>query len=297
MISAIEHYRPQIPPVQWAGIRKFVVKAALETGAPNEKWATDLLGFLARFVLWATQTAGLPLDRDIIFLPSTIDRYVLTGMTLGPRSRQLAETRLRNVAQALMSPLGVRRFNVPTNDARPYLAADLPALFSWAATQRSPRTRQDAHAVLGFAGGAGLRGTELAQVRGRDVIRTDDGHTVAIRGDFPRVVAVRQGWNRAVERAMLGVDDDSFVAIPHGAPANRAAMLANFGRRAGGHAPRVARLRVTWVMTFLNVLPLGSLLKAAGYKTPASLKRYTDLAATMDEADLLELLRRPGGDS
>jgi hypothetical protein len=291
--AVIEKYRPLMAPAYWAPIRDFVVQVALDSNAPNEKWALDLLGFVSKFVLWATQSAGLPLERDAIFRVPVVDRFATENVRGSAKTRQLAEARLRRVCDLLGADPTPRRHMVATNDARPYLDSDIPALFSWAARQRAPRTRQDAFALLGFCGGAGLRGRELAEVRGRDVEVTDDRILVHIHGDAPRTIAVRRGWEDAVRRSLDGTESDAHVAVPHVNPKWRLQALSNFGRRAEGHAPRAARLRVTWVMHYLDVLPLGSLLKAAGYKTPASLRRYVDLAKSMDEPRLFALLEDP----
>jgi integrase len=277
--------------VRWADVREFAVGCALATGAPNPKWAIDLLAVLSRYLIWARFTAAVPLDRQAIFKAHLIDRFVLTRMDRSLKHRQHCEKMLRYVAEAVGEPIAPRVLNVKITDARPYLKDEIPHLASWAQHQINPRTRQDAYSLLGFCGGAGLRGRELAALRRSEVEVTDHAIFVTVGGPTPRRIAVRPKWEGYVRRAIEGVEPDSYVVLPHAKADTRLHRLANFGRRAQGEAPRAARLRVTWVVHYLDILPLGSLLKAAGYTSPASLRRYVGIARSLEDDELFTLLR------
>jgi hypothetical protein len=291
VLAVIRDYQPRMPPAYWAPIRSFVIDAVISSGAPNPKWALDTMSFIARFVSWANQTAAVPLTNRAMFQPAVIDRFVLAHQNGSQRTRQLAEARLRLIAATLGSDDRPRRVPVAHNDVRPYDTSELPALFSWARQQSKPLSRRSALAMLGFCGGAGLRGRELADVRGGDTEDTDDGLLVTIRGTHPRIIAVRAGWESTVRRAINGVDADEYVALPHVMEKNRLRTLANFGRRTEGTPPRAARLRTTWVVHHLDVLAFGDLVKAGGFSTAASLERYVVLARISEPTELYRLLR------
>jgi integrase len=294
--ETILKYRPMRTPAGWGIVRDFVVDCALAVEPPNVKWAQDLLGALSGFVIWAHFTAHVPLDRDKAFDPRIINRYVNQRTTWSLKHRQLREALLHRAAEALGRNEAPRTLNMVITDARPYLRSDIPELVAWAQQQSNERTRKDAYALIGFCGGAGLRGRELAALRYSDVEVTDQGIFITVDGDYPRRIAVRPEWERYIHLSLtVDAEPDSFVAVPHAKTELRERMLANFGRRAQGHAPRAARLRVTWVVHYLDILPLGALLKAAGYKTPASLRRYVDLAATPEDDSLFALLRGERG--
>ncbi|WP_150307213.1 site-specific integrase [Planctomonas psychrotolerans] len=284
-------YAPHLPEAHWAPIRDFVTGCVRDAVPPNVKWAQDALGFTARYVHWATTVAAIPLDRLDMFHPTVIHRFALTYTSV--KSRQIAEARLHRIREALGEDAEARRVRVKVTDARPYNSTDLPGLFSWVATQRTPSTRRDGCALLGFCGGAGLRAVELVELRASDVITTDDGYLVQVSGKYPRQIPVRRGWEKPVEEALEGLDPDRLIAVPHIKAEGRLKALASFGRRAEGNAPRAARLRVTWITELVNVLPLGSLVHAAGYNSPASLVRYMGHADQVPLEEMYEALRGP----
>lgn len=292
MHEAMERYRPQMPPASWNTIRDFVLQCAFDVQSPNEKWAIDLLGVLSNFARWAVETACLPLDRGELFHPSLIERFVRVRYE-SDKHRQLAESKLCRVGEALGEEVTPRRLSITVTDAEPYRSEDLPRLFSWALTQRSATTRRDAWALIGFGGGAGLRGVELAELRGRDITSVDGGFLVDVPGKYPRTIPVRRGWERPVELALDSVQPDEFVILRHVKESLRLRYISNFGRRLKNQSPRIARLRVTWIVELIDVLPLGSLVHVAGFDSAASLVRYLGHANILPTDQLQEVLRGP----
>ena len=289
-------YKPHMSPARWTPIRQFVLLCALTMGAPNTKWMLDSLAMLARYVDWATRVSANPMD-PTIFHPSVIARYVLARKWTSLKHQQLTEARLHRTAQALGHEVSLRRVNMVVTDAQPYTLAERILTNTWAGQQAIARTRQDAYAVIGFAGGAGTRAKELVDIRRRDVEVSENGIVVNIEGDFPRRIAVLPEYEAAVVRAIDNLEPDEWVVLPHYKPELRNQGVSNFGRpSAGAHRPSAAKFRVTWVMHYIDVLPFKTLMHAAGYKTPGSLKRFYDLAQSVDSDQLVELLRE-GGES
>lgn len=290
--QAILGYQPRMTYAHWAPIRPFVVQCALDSQPPTTKWAKMMLRTLSRYVRWATHVASVPLDRDELFHPTLIERFCQTQFpNYRPASIHKMESVLHRIAETLGADEVPQRVKVKPRAIRPYTLAEVRNLFSWANERPDATTRRDTWAVLGLCGGAGTRTSELLDIRARDITVTATATLVAIPGAHPRVVAVRAGWESAVARALEGLSPDDFILYSHVAPAQRARNLAHFARSSGGRAPNPSRLRVSWVTAACDVLPVASLMHAAGFSTGSSLNPYMPHGTVIAADDLNVLLR------
>jgi integrase len=268
-------------PAYWTPIANFVIQCALDTQPPTTVWAKMMLRTLSRYVHWATHVALVPLDRD--------------GMFHRPASVHKMESLLHRVGEALGDDETTRRVKVAPRETSPYPNAAVPALFSWANSRHTTQARCDSWAVLGFCGGVGARTNELLQLRVRDVTATEIGLLVAIPGEHARVIAVRDGWENAVRRAIAGKEPEEYVLYAHLPQNSRTRALTHFARSSGGRCPSPTKLRTTWIAAIVNVLPLGSALYAAGFTTPSSLRPYLPHTSVPKPSDLHPLLRGIAG--
>ncbi|MEU9603389.1 hypothetical protein [Streptomyces sp. NPDC048057] len=77
--TAIALYAPKkIPPTIWTAIAPFV-RGCVTAAQPESPWAAiQRMSTVARFCAWAREE-HLPLEREVLFTPDTIERYVLVG--------------------------------------------------------------------------------------------------------------------------------------------------------------------------------------------------------------------------
>ena len=289
--EAILRYHPRrIAPTKWLPVRDFTLACILDAKPHDMLYTRILLTFASRYVVWAFHDAGAELRRDDLFYPSMIYRFARTYPSA--KTQQLAETRLLNLAEALGYEPSPHRLNKQSREIRPFSHAELPAFESWAASRSTDRARRDSYGLLALAGGAGLGATEIAAVRGRDLTRTPAGWVVRVTGKAPRSIPIRVGWDSYADIAFEGLGDDDYAVIPHRKESSREIALMHYGARYDG--PAIRRLRITWIVDQINVLPLASIVYAAGFKNVSSLLRYAPLAEVMPEVELHALLRSTG---
>ena len=286
----MERYSPRIPVAHWLPIRDFVLEVVSRLQPRSAQLAKTQLGIVTRYAHWASTVAGFPLDPTDMFQPGNVARFAI-GQYSSQQNRATVESILRHAAEIYGDPVEPRRLKQSSSPSIPYPSKAIAPLFSWAAGQGSNNAGRNAHAILAFCGGAGLRGSELLEVRAGDVTRRGDMYLVDVRGKFERRVPVRWGWGGAVPLALEGVAPDEMVAFNHIVPHQRSHAIMNFGSRRHAGGPRAQRLRVTWVVDMLDRLPLASLVYAAGYSTPASLAPHMKHASVLPQENLERALR------
>ena len=188
---------------------QFVTQMADELALDDSPAAKRTRRQLLRLVLWATG-AGLPLEREIILDPDTIERFTEFGLG-SDRSRATYRAVLRRVAPLLTKkapweprPPGVARRQV----APPYTAQELELLRRDAAQQSTPRRRRAAQALLALGLGAGLDGRWVASVAAEDVTRRPGRVVVTVGEPKARNVVVAGAWeNEVVELADTAGDE------------------------------------------------------------------------------------------
>lgn len=174
----------------------------------------------------------------------------------------------------------------------PYSATELAELESWAIARKNSTHRRYAKTFLALAGGAGLQSIECTHVRGRDILRTADGYSVRVTGRYPRIVPIQTEWTNYLDDVIESLVDDEYVLFPGQTDEVRPRTLKWFC--VGEHpAPFAQRLRDTWVLSQLPVLPLGVLMQAAGMPDIQTLRRYLPRITAADLAGWDEVLRQP----
>ena len=288
--EAMDQYTPRMPAAHWLPIRNFALEVVSSLQARSPQLAVRQLGVVARYAHWASAVAGMPLNPRDLFHPGNVARFAL-GQYASQQHRATAESILRHAAEVYGDPVEPRRLQQSSSPSIPYSSKEIAPLFSWATGQGSKTAGRDAHAILAFCGGAGLRGSELLALRAGDVTQHGDMYLIDVRGKFERRVPVRWGWGGAAPMALEGLADDEMVAFNHIAPHQRSNAIKNFGNGRHAGAPRAQKLRVTWVVEMLERLPLATLVYAAGYSTPASLAPYMKHASALPQETLERALR------
>lgn len=287
-------YRPvHVAPADWIAVRQFVIDAVLAYGPTNARIAIELVSTVGQYVLWATNEQHAPLDRDDLFYPSMMNRFI-RSRTGVESTRTSLRSRLYRVANAVA---GVERHRGgvggrPTVQLAPYSRRELAELESWARTVRNAQKRRAAHIALTFAGGAGLTTGELLNLRGADVLQTADGITVRVAsGPSRRTVPVRADWTHYLDEYVHTFPDDELLLYPTNTGKGRPAAFRTVYM--GGHpAPNLQRLRDSWLMDIISRFPLAVVLAVAGGGL-SSLQRYLDAVSLDDVGDYEAALRTP----
>ncbi|MDQ2729913.1 MAG: hypothetical protein M3Y91_19140 [Actinomycetota bacterium] len=292
----IGEFTPDMPERYWAVIEAFV-RAAVADAQPRTPYRVrDLLTPTARHVLWCWQTAGLPLQREVIFDRHVIEEFAAHGSpTWSPATTGNHRSQLLRMAEALNPKAQPARLTpFPSADpVRPYSPSEMTALRSWTTGQNTPTRRRDASVLLALGAGAGLAVEDIAGLTAAMVTVDDDGVLLAVPGRRARVVPVLAAWEAEIIGAVEVVPADRFLFC-----ANRTVTgknyLGSFVRKSTGVEikPLVQRLRATWIVGHLAArTPVVPLMAAAGVESLEALTRYLRFVPGIEAAEARRALR------
>lgn len=296
--KVIDAYKPTIPAAKWEAIALFVREAIRDCDAKTPYSARDLLAATTPFVGWCTETAGLELDRETIFLHGVIGEYIARGCPqMSPASAGNRRSQLLRVAEALRIPQrGVERLAPlpPSNALSPYSAQELVSLCSWAQGQNTQYRRVHAHLLLSLGLGAGLSNAEILAVQSRHLHVDSEGILIEVEGRRSRMIPLLAAWEQPLldYSQARPVNPRQFIFRPlangEGRSARNSNTIGNFVDQTKPPTvkPTAQRMRVTWIVTHLSAgTPLKPLIVAAGVDSLEALTRYlqfipgSDLAA------------------
>jgi hypothetical protein len=246
-----------------------------------------------RLVVWAT-SEGLPLDRELIFDPDTIERFVEVGLA-EDRSRATYRAVLRRVGPRLTrkAPWEPRSQAIPRRSlVMPYTQAEIELLRDDAKEQPTANRRRAARAFLALGLGAGLDGRWASRVVSNDIRRQGSAVVVEVGEPVPRTVVVRAEWEDEM-LALAASAGDAFVVGGKSKSPNRTSHLTNALVVPTDH-PRLlpARLRSTWLLAHLVAgTRLPELCQAAGIKGPGALQDLIELVPPIPGLEAAAMLR------
>jgi integrase len=275
VVGIIARYRPRMEAAYEQVVGDFVRDVVLDSAPSSPHITRDRLAMVAQFTLWCWQSAGLELDRRLLFRPSVVGRFIQAeGRNWkAPRRRRTART-LTTVGNRI-NATKYRPPAVPHAEAlsAPYAASERPWMFSWAATIPSAGRRLVGHSLLAFCGGAGLTTRELLALTREDLHVDADRVSVLIRGEHSRTVPVEREWLGPARYVLEHGPQTGLLLYPDWTH-NRRGMLASIGSRSAGDAPRAHRLRNTWIVTQLNRYPVPVVMHLAGIDSIHALARH-----------------------
>jgi len=219
----------------------------------------------------------------MLLRPAVIERFVLMGCrTVSPATRRTLATNLRALARRTQAD--PQPTPLPRERAKPpYSQAEIAGYLRLAAAQPTEARRMRATALLCLGAGAGLVGSELRHVRGREVTRRCGGLLVVVSGPRARAVPVLARFHGplcsaaafAGERYLLGGESPRRRNLTD---ALGAALCADAG------LPRLeaGRLRATWLCECAELLGLKAFMDAAGIRCS---QRLSDLVAELPEVE------------
>jgi len=299
----IGNYTPNIELEHWANIEDFV-RSAVTRAVPSTTYgASKLFSAVTPFVHWAWK-AGHHLDDVTIFDRWLIEEFIATACptTWSQATKGNQRSVIFRVAEAVLG-MDARTPRVlpltAADPSRPYTAAEIVALRSWARSQSTELLRLNATVLLAFCAGAGLAAEDIAGVRVRDVRLHDDGSvTVLVPGRRGRRVTVLASWEGDAAACVVGRDPGEFVLVPGRTDGVFKNVCTQFvSRTTGVIKPSSQRLRATWLVHHLTIgTPVKVLLEAAGIGSLNALTRYVqfvpDVDVTVARRRLRDELRR-----
>lgn len=281
-------------PGAWTATRAFTLRTAAAM-LPDTYAVTDrLMTMTAHFHMWLWARTGTELTVHAIYTQNHIDRYLEaeykhhSKWTRWGVSRQLVKIG-RELADADLVAL-------PAPDGKlrpPFSPREIATMHSWANSLGTDFQRQNAWALLGLAGGAGLTAAEIAEARVSDIERDGDVVFVNVRGAKARRVPVRHAYGRVLLRSIEGRE--------------HAEEWLFRGARIKGYPPRVIQtfltehrakvrptpstLRTVWILHHINNnVPPQVLMEAAGIHDFQTIGRYYEHATPRPLSDFTGLL-------
>ncbi|MCH1865296.1 hypothetical protein [Nocardioides sp. CFH 31398] len=288
----IERFRPDMPAEVWSVIEAPVRTWVAECDTQGMRETRRLLGIVAQHVRWCWETAGLPLDKSVVFRHQVVAEFIGKGLPgVKPATRGSYRSTLMKVADLLLEGAQViyRPPHLPDSDpACPYTASEVTLLRYWAAGQATDARRVNATVLLALSLGAGLSTNEVMLARAGDVTVDDEGVFIAVQGDRPRLVPVLAEWEETVTtiaRAAWRPDLYLFRPTRQNITAN---SVYNFIHRSNSKPMTISvqRLRATWLVTHLSAdTPVRALMAASGITTLKGLDRFMPFVPEADQAD------------
>jgi len=296
-VSDPDHdYTPVMPALYWDAIAPFV-REVVRAAAPHTTYSEkQLYPPTARLVLWAWQTASLPLEIEVIFSPPVIDRFADQGLPQYTKAgRNTMRSRLRRMADALLGEGREpdRKRPMGNSDAvRPYSLAEQAALFSWATGQPDGERYSSAMTLLALGLGAGLTGSEIARLKIGQIQVDDEGVVVHVDGTRPREVPVLREWEGMLVERVAGRDAGSW-AFREGREGENRNLITDFTARSRGEVGLQARrMRATWIVHQLGSgVDIAALVNASGLHSSEALAKLLPFAASADPASVRSALR------
>jgi hypothetical protein len=294
----IQNYVPKIVARQLWGstVRDFVVPALLELDPPSLAIAHRCAWALTHLAAWSLEQ-GLPLDREVVLDPDTLERLILTARQpqMSPMMLQLIRTAVRRMGPTLTSKapwqprpkaLG-RRVLAP-----PYSQAELRALAKVARSQAMPLRRRAAQALFLLGAGAGLDGRWATRIRGSDVIPVAEAVLVRTGPPSPRLVPLLARYETDLLDLAALAGDEPLIGpqSPHRNRMNYIRKTLQLGY--GNPELSPSRLRTTWLVHHITAgTRLPELTEAAGVSWLSHPKELLAFVQPLSEKSALRMLR------
>ncbi|MDA8314565.1 MAG: hypothetical protein M0010_05245 [Actinomycetota bacterium] len=287
--ATIEAWAPVRHCDEVAAFARAVVITAEPTRPARAKALLFAAGKLAEFGI----LVGLPLDPQVLFRTSVIERFSASAHAGTPPTRRTLRTNLRALAAACSTEGPPPPIGLPRERAKaPYSPAELAAYLALADAQPTPLRRERASALICLGAGAGLIGGELRRVRGADVVFRSGGVLVCIGGRRPRAVPVHFAYHERLVRAAQFFGEAYLVSGTNPDSHNVTNPLLR-SLSGGLDLPRLepSRLRSSYLVALAGAIGLRAFMDAAGISCS---QRLGDLVAHLEppkEAVAVALLR------
>ena len=291
---SVDSYIPQaLRAEDWEPIAGFTRALAHDLHPRDDRRAVEAMRTLSQVVSWAHRE-GIPLDRERIFMPDVIDRYIAVGAAhLSEPSRATRRADLRRFGRAL-----TRKAPWEPQPPRmrggysivPYTDAEVARLLEVSQQQRTPVQARRLQALLALGLGVGVYPKEAWALTTDDVV-VDQGYVcVRIPGEHARTVPVTAPHDEVIARIIA--DDPGSTILGFVAPQWDRSRLSHLLQRAELPADcpplRTHRLRATWALAHLRAgMQLNDVMNLAGVSSWKMLGYLAPFAPSTEWSELL----------
>lgn len=218
--------------------------------------------------MWCEQD-GYGLDRDVLFTPDNIDRYIEHGANqYSDGSRATRRSALRRMARQLTTtaPWAPLPEQIPRQTRHaPYTVAEVDGYRSL--TQSTPLLQRRLHATLALGLGAGLWAREYYTARPEDLTVEDGISWLQVHGSKARRVPVRRPFAEWLHEIARDDPKSTFFgcSVLQTDKSRLYALLRDLSVPGWLPPLETERLRSTWLVHQLQRrAPIPELLQAAG---------------------------------
>jgi integrase len=276
--AVIIRYRPQLPTIQWAAVREFTITNAVLMKPRTFEAVRRLMTMSARFNAWVWTANGITLTAGRVYTQNHVYLYLQERLPKHSETHRWGVVRQLGAIADALAETGIKRLPAPHSPGRrPFTMSEAASMHSWAASLTTDLKRQNAWAILGLAGGAGLRTEEIIDVRLGDIDILDGRVFVNIPGNRPRRVPVLYPWNRTLLRSIsTRTDPEDFAFRGYRLEEYRPRAIQSFLTDHPSRVrPTVSRLRSTWIVSQIDKgLPLPVLKSIAGFVSASSFEKH-----------------------
>ncbi|WP_396668507.1 tyrosine-type recombinase/integrase [Microbacterium sp. R86528] len=294
--SIILRYKPNSAALAgaWAEVRPFTITTAAEMAPDTFDVSRRLMTMTAQFHIWAWSRTGTQLNVPVVYTQNNIDRFLSTHLKhRSPHHRWGVSRQLVKVGREL-ADADLIALPAPNGKVRaPFAPKQIATMHSWANALTTVKKRQNAHALLGLAGGAGLTAAEIVETRVTDIIRVDNVVLINVREGKSRLVPVRHAWARVLLRSIEGREHTNehlfrghrFEEYP---PRTIQTFLTDHPAKV---RPTPSLLRNSWILHHINNdVPPQALMEASGLDCFQTLGRYYEHAQARKLSDYTSML-------
>lgn len=288
-------FEPQLPDHVWLEVREFVLGVVAQCAGKTPYDDHDIRIAVTKLVVWARFSAGLPLDREVLFRRDVIANFVAVGaLEYRPAGRGNLRSQLLRISEVIAPAHAVRPLNPlpPSDPTHPYTSREVIALRAWAAHQSTPARIANAGVLLALGLGAGLAASEIGNVTVADLLVDNDGVVVHTTGERARDVPVLTYWAGTLRVRSGTLAADRFI-FRENHQAFYPNLVSNFVKRSTvlGPQPQTQRMRTTWIVHHLTQgTPVRALARAAGIDSLEAFTRYLRFVPDIDDDEYRRLL-------
>ena len=275
--NIITGYTPNRPTSAWARVRPFVIECVTRMRPRTHANARRLMTMTALYVTWAWTVTGCELTARRVFVDTLVRRYLADRLRDRSALYRFDTTRQLSVISEVLAGEPIRRLHTPFQSprVRPYSPAQQATLYSWANTLTTEMKRQNAQALLGLSGGAGLTAQELMAVQVEDVEFANGRAFVNVQSDSPRRVPVRAEWARTLARSVGDRTSGNMFRGYRLEEYPPVALQRFLSDNPCSPRPSAAHLHSGWITTQLDAgLPAQILLEITGFTSLQSFQPY-----------------------
>lgn len=298
--EAVHRYAPTaLRPEDWEPVAKFTRAIALDVHPVDRRRAIEAMRTLSQFIVWAHRQ-GIPLDREAIFTPDVVERYIAVGCShLAHASRATRRSDLRRFSTAV-----TRRAPWAPLPARmradyaivPYTHAEVDRLLEVASQQRTRTQRRRLTSTLALGLGTGIYPRETWRLTTKHLVRRHGHLCLEVPGDRPRTIPITPPHDATLDE--IRRDDPGSTILGFVAREWDRSRLWHMIEKADIPADcppiKMSRLRATWILDHLeHGVHLNALAQLAGVSSWKTFGHLMGFLLPTDEITLVtEIARR-----